>query len=473
MKSRHHESQKIRFVLALLVTSALFFGFCAAAEEAVGTITQADRDVLARNIVADNSLASQFLYKGELIDERVIGPGLPPADWKANENLADVTGRTAGKFRVTDVPTLDWSYGCSATSATMYFGYYDRNGYPNFYTGPTDSGVFPLTNAIWGAGECPLSASHKGIDGRTPNGSVDDYWFAYDSKIDPYYGSWTEHTPKDCLGDYMGTNQYQNWQNTDGGTTFFYYTSGSPTIDYTGSETSRQRDGAHGMKLFVESLGYEIQTKGNYNQYIYGYNGNTRGFTYDQYKAEIDAGNPVIIQLDGHTMLGVGYTPGTSTIIIHDTWDYSSHTMTWGGAYSGMTHYGVTVIKLKGITPHVNFTANMTYGPVPLAVKFTDTSDMSPTGWNWSFGDGNFSVLQNPEFTYTVPGNYPVSLNVSNAYGSNTTTRTGYINAIPPAPPVANFTVNITNGPVPLTISFTDTSPGYPFAGNPTAWNWS
>ena len=36
------------------------------------------------------------------------------------------------------------------------------------------------------------------------------------------------------------------------------------------------------------------------------------------------------------------------------------------------------------------------------------------------------------------------------------------------APPIANFTANITNGPAPLPVSFTDAS-----SNTPTAWNWS
>jgi hypothetical protein len=34
------------------------------------------------------------------------------------------------------------------------------------------------------------------------------------------------------------------------------------------------------------------------------------------------------------------------------TWDYSDHTMIWGGSYSqmGLLHYGVTVLHLDGVT---------------------------------------------------------------------------------------------------------------------------
>ena len=56
--------------------------------------------------------------------------------------------------------------------------------------------------------------------------------------------------------------------------------------------------------------------------------------------------------------------------------------------------------------PVASFTANVTSGTKPLAVNFTDLSTNTPTSWNWTFGDGNFSVLQNPVHTYAFNGNY-------------------------------------------------------------------
>jgi PKD repeat protein len=102
-------------------------------------------------------------------------------------------------------------------------------------------------------------------------------------------------------------------------------------------------------------------------------------------------------------------------------------------------------------------------------VQFTDTSNDTPTGWYWTFGDGGTSTLQNPVYTYTSLGTYAVSLGASNSAGSNTTTRSAYIkvtNAV--TPPVASFNANIRSGTAPLTVMFTDTS-----TNSPTGWQWT
>jgi transcriptional regulator CtsR len=254
---------------------------------------------------------------------------------------------------LSNVPAFDWSYGCAATSAAMLFGYYDRIGYSDMYTGTTNSGVCPLDNSVWGhtnwpsvtCGECPLSATHNGIDGRAIRGHVDDYWIDYlDVGPDPYVSNgWVEHT-SDCTGDYMGTDQAK-YNNIDGSTMFYFRPNGDPLYDYTGDEPT-YRDGCHGMKLFAQSRGYTVVT--NFNQLIQGQGSDpNKGFTFADFQAEIDAGRPVLILVTGHAMLGYGYDTSTNTIYVHNTWDYYSHTMTWGGTYSGMQHFGVTVIRLE------------------------------------------------------------------------------------------------------------------------------
>ena len=283
------------------------------------------------------------LPDGRSID-KVTVPGRPPKNFRALAVHVPLANLAAGINVLSNVPAFDWSYGCSPTAAAMMMGHYDNGAYPDMYTGPTNGGVCPLTNSVWGTGECPLSATHDGIDGRVIYGHVDDYYRSYQNcDPDPFIGNWAEHAHGECTADFMGTNQ-SLFANCDGATTFYFYTDGSPLYDYI-SEEPDKRDGCHGLKLFVESCGYEVTT--NHSQYIYGYNGNTLGFTFEDFQNEIDAGRPVLIQVTGHTMLGYGYDTVGSVVYIHDTWDYSDHQMIWGSTYSGLQHYGVTVIQMQ------------------------------------------------------------------------------------------------------------------------------
>ncbi len=277
-----------------------------------------------------------------------IAPLGPPEVMGFEASMPDVDLREA-QGSLYDVPAYDWVYGCSPTSAAMLFGYYDRQGFPDMYTGPAEGGVCPLNNATaWDSGESPLSATHEGYDGLSSCGHVDDYWEEYLSTGDPYDdGGWVEHDYADCTADFMGTSQWENWYNADGSTTFYFAEANQPLYDFTACESysPARRDGCHGMRLFVESRGYTVLE--NYNQYIAGHGGNSAGFTYEQFKDEVDAGRPVMIQVDGHTMLGVGYD-GEDTVYVHDTWSHEPREMTWGGTYGfeELQHFGVTVIRL-------------------------------------------------------------------------------------------------------------------------------
>ena len=289
---------------------------------------------------------TMVLDDGTSIDRVVInGPPTPPDGYeRTTVELPGPNSVTASNMLT--VPAYDWSYGCSATSAAMISAYYDRNGYPDMYTGPTNGSVMPLDNSTWGAGECPLSASHNGIDGRAIKGHVDDYWIAYlNTDPDPWIGNWAEHTPPDCTGDFMRTNQ-STYGNTDGSTSFVYYTNGAPTPCSDLEGFGIDDDGGCGHKYFYESRGYTVVEQ--YNQYV-DTQGEADGFTYAQYMAEIDAGRPVMIHVTGHTMVGIGYDDSANVVYFNDTWDYLSgttHSMIWGGSYLGMDLVAVTIAQL-------------------------------------------------------------------------------------------------------------------------------
>jgi PGF-pre-PGF domain-containing protein len=99
-------------------------------------------------------------------------------------------------------------------------------------------------------------------------------------------------------------------------------------------------------------------------------------------------------------------------------------------------------ISVSAFSPQAYFTGTPPYGTAPLLVTFTDHSARSPTSWNWSFGDGNRSTEQNPVHIYVEPGVYTVSMNATNAFGSDNITRTSYITVqnLTPAPTVTGIT---------------------------------
>ncbi|MEM7656545.1 MAG: PKD domain-containing protein, partial [Bacteroidota bacterium] len=99
-------------------------------------------------------------------------------------------------------------------------------------------------------------------------------------------------------------------------------------------------------------------------------------------------------------------------------------------------------------------------GCVPFEVDFSDQSTVvsSPlVSWNWDFGDGNSSSLQEPMHTYTQAGTYPVSLTVTDAIGCSATASES-ITAT--APPVAEFSANDSMGCAPKVIIFNNFSSG-------------
>jgi PKD repeat protein len=67
-----------------------------------------------------------------------------------------------------------------------------------------------------------------------------------------------------------------------------------------------------------------------------------------------------------------------------------------------------------------NFMADVNTGAAPLMVHFTDKSGGSPTGWQWDFGNGSYSTLQNPVYTYNTPGTYTVTLTATDGVQSDT-----------------------------------------------------
>jgi PKD repeat protein len=149
------------------------------------------------------------------------------------------------------------------------------------------------------------------------------------------------------------------------------------------------------------------------------------------------------------------------------------HTFTTSGVYTvrldatnnlGSCWYTSTI----SVSPLVaSFTSNQTTGPVPLIVQFTDKSTDQPTSWNWTFGDGTSSNLQNPVHTYMKNGTYTINLSAFNGYDEPISSPAIQIIAYTP------FSVNLmaapTSGMNGTSVIFTDQSTGFP---SPTSWYW-
>lgn len=89
--------------------------------------------------------------------------------------------------------------------------------------------------------------------------------------------------------------------------------------------------------------------------------------------------------------------------------------------YSSPIDRGANILRIKFVGT-ASFANDVSSGPAPLSVHFSDTSNTpSPTAWLWDFGDGSTSTVVNPVHTYGAPGLYDVSLRVTAAGGVSIT----------------------------------------------------
>jgi len=115
------------------------------------------------------------------------------------------------------------------------------------------------------------------------------------------------------------------------------------------------------------------------------------------------------------------------------------------------------------LKPKAWFGVNSNVGVIPMTVKMQDLTVRAPTTYHWDFGDGNTQDLSFPyvpgqaegtsgtapdgsvEHTYTTPGQYSVSLTVTNPFGTNSVTIADIITARTEAPDPA--TIEFAQGP--------------------------
>ena len=91
-----------------------------------------------------------------------------------------------------------------------------------------------------------------------------------------------------------------------------------------------------------------------------------------------------------------------------------------------------TPIVVSGGEINAQFTASTTSGQVPLTVQFADQSvSTGTTVYKWDVNNDGVTdyTTKSPSHTYTTAGTYTVKLTVTNAGGSDSEIKTGYITA--------------------------------------------
>lgn len=121
--------------------------------------------------------------------------------------------------------------------------------------------------------------------------------------------------------------------------------------------------------------------------------------------------------LDG-TYLSFTPTENDTHTSLYFTYAHSSHKVQ------------IKVVEIPNVPPTADFTYSPTDPTLYDTINFNDTSfdpDGNITAWNWDFGDGSNSTLQNPTHKYAIGGTFTVTLKVKD----NRTTETVTSKAVP------------------------------------------
>ncbi|MDF2451100.1 MAG: large protein [Bacteroidota bacterium] len=174
------------------------------------------------------------------------------------------------------------------------------------------------------------------------------------------------------------------------------------------------------------------------------------------------------VQFTGMTGAGSiqwAFGDGTFSNINNPTHTFSSpgnFVATYSAVVSGSPVSQTLSVNVYG-KPTPNFTLNITKGCIPLPVTFTDLSVNSGTlvpQWQWSFGDGGVSSVQNPNYIYTIPGTFNVTLIYKDGHGCDSSiTKTALIKVSnKPTVVITNTPTSISACAAPFTATFSGSS---------------
>jgi hypothetical protein len=337
---------------------------------------------------------------------------------------AQVNSFADRNVHIVDVPDYAWHVGCFGTASGNLMGYWDRHGFPNFYAGPTAAGVAPLDSNGSNVGIRSLWASHAGFDGRPADqpGHIEDYWeyyvgdvaYSYESTaIDPYVLAGRAEHPPDSICDFMGSskNGFTDFDgecagNIDAFTYNFWEKQGARRVNFT--PPNNLPDIQSGWRSWTEWRGNKADT---FSQLV-DFNPNTpagTGFTFEDMKAEIDAGYPVMLFLQNpnefsrslqkpvlmpranpvvHGMIAYGYVEldsGLKKVRYRTSW--ASGDLSFGDWHADHIFEGI--LKLRGV---------IGYRPLPQIKSVTPNAEGLEVKW-----DGPSSILRDTGAGADIP----------------------------------------------------------------------
>ena len=197
------------------------------------------------------------------------------------------------------------------------------------------------------------------------------------------------------LGEYSA---YGVFESTDGGATWHDISTGLPAVPVMCVVQNRQN--TTGNELYAATdLG------------VYARIGNSNWFSYNN-----SLPNVVVTELE----------------IYYDDGNPSNSRLR--AATYGRGLWESDLWSASGNPPATDFVANDTTPNIGATVSFTDKSTEVPTSWLWSFSpndvtyvDGTSNISENPKVQFGGIGKHTVVLTATNNAGSNTKTKTNYI----------------------------------------------
>ncbi|MBI2519925.1 MAG: tandem-95 repeat protein [Bdellovibrio sp.] len=132
-------------------------------------------------------------------------------------------------------------------------------------------------------------------------------------------------------------------------------------------------------------------------------------------------------------------------------------------AFDGQSYSAPSTVTIVINTPPVaNILASVISGEAPLTVDFSADASIDVNdrvaGVEWDFGNGDQAYSSNVGYTFITPGQYTVSLLVTDGLGAIHTANVTINVIAPDLAPTANFMASVSTGPAPLLVNFNATT---------------